>query len=200
MACSGPLWLPGDCAPYGTSPPGGCRAEVHLAHPLGGQGLELPQVPRIAHFLITPGPPTDRRAVPVQDELAPLLMSVRFPVCLEDGLHLLSPENVGFFESVTKPSGFVVETLPWFLEGYSQGWGIVDLNVHGSVRLREKRLVSRKDLGVESNPRETSRPCIIPQDFPGTRSWNSARWCTRLRPDLAIRNGRHRSGCSIRLW
>src|SRR6266498_4155461 len=115
MACSGPLWLPGDCAPYGTSPPGGCRAEVHLAHPLGGQGLELPQVPRIAHFLITPGPPTDRRAVPVQDELAPLLMSVRFPVCLEDGLHLLSPENVGFFESVTKPSGFVVETLPWFL-------------------------------------------------------------------------------------
>src|SRR6266487_4588051 len=119
MACSGPLWLPGDCAPYGTSPPGGCRAEVHLAHPLGGQGLELPQVPRIAHFLITPGPPTDRRAVPVQDELAPLLMSVRFPVCLEDGLHLLSPENVGFFESVTKPSGFVVETLPWFLEGYS---------------------------------------------------------------------------------
>src|SRR6266496_839340 len=81
-----------------------------------------------------------------------------------------------------------------------RGWGIVDLNVHGSVRLREKRLVSRKDLGVESNPRETSRPCIIPQDFPGTRSWNSARWCTRLRPDLAIRNGRRRSGCSIRLW
>src|SRR6266567_365617 len=87
-----------------------------------------------------------------------------------------------------------------FSEGYSQGWGIVDLNVHGSVRLREKRLVSRKDLGVESNLRETSRPCIIPQDFPGTRSWNSARWCTRLRPDLAIRNGRRRSGCSIRLW
>src|SRR6266498_1935540 len=89
---------------------------------------------------------------------------------------------------------------PGILRVIHRGWGIVDLNVHGSVRLREKRLVSRKDLGVESNPRETSRPCIIPQDFPGTRSWNSARWCTRLRPDLAIRNGRRRSGCSIRLW
>jgi hypothetical protein len=41
-------------------------------------------------------------------------------VSLEDDLHLLSPENVGFVESVTKLSGFVVETLPWFLEAYSQ--------------------------------------------------------------------------------
>ncbi len=44
-----------------------------------------------------------------------------------------------------------------------------------SARLYEKRLDSRKDLGTESNPREASLPCIIPQDFPEMRLWNFAR-------------------------
>jgi hypothetical protein len=44
-----------------------------------------------------------------------------------------------------------------------------------AARLRERRLVSRKDLVTKPIPRETSLTCIIPRDFPGTISWSCAR-------------------------
>jgi len=66
-------------------------------------------------------------------------------------------------------------------------------------RLREKRLVSRKDLGVESNPRERAVRVSYHRTFPGRGRGTLPRWCNRLNRTVAIRNGRRRSGCSIRL-